>query len=147
MVGRTGQVGPRLWLLPKSFQDTWLVTKEDHHTDALTVFEGTNINIASTGRLHLGAALDTPMYTNQFVAEKVDQFSSEVRLLSAIATTQPHAAFAAFDHPWVFESFFSRTLPNLSIHLQPLENIIRSDFIPSLTGNPPPNDADRNIAS
>ena len=71
---------------------------------------------------------------------------SEVRLLSAIATTQPHAAFAAFTHglssKW---SYLSRTLPNLSNHLQPLENIIRSELNPSLTGNPPPNNANHNL--
>ena len=88
--------------------------------------------------------MGTHSYTDQFVPEKVDQWSNEVRLLSAIATTQPHAAFAAFTHglscKW---SYLSRTQPNMSNHLQPLENVIRLEFIPALTGNPPPSDADR----
>ena len=125
---------------------TWLVTKEEHHADTIAAFEGTNVNITSAGRPHLGAALGTPTYMDQFVAERVDQWSNEVRLLSAIATTQPHTAFAAFTHglssKW---SYLSRTLPNMSNHLQLLENIIRSEFIPSLTGNPPPNDADHDL--
>ena len=36
-------------------------------------------------------------------------------------------------------------LPHSTQHEQPLENFIRSEFIPSLTGNPPPNDADRDL--
>ena len=33
----------------------------------------------------------------------------------------------------------------MSKHYQHLENIIRSEFIPALTGNPPPNDSDRDL--
>ena len=139
------RLGPGYGYYPKPSK-TWLVTKEECHADAISAFEGTNVNITCAGRPHLGAARGTPTYTDQFVAERVDQWSGEVSLLSAIATTQPHAAFAAFTHglssKW---SYLSRTLPNLSNHLQTLENIIRSEFIPSLTGNPPPNDADRNL--
>ncbi len=47
---------------------------------------------------HLGAALGTPEYTKHFVSEKADQWCSELGLLSEIAVTQPHAAYAAFTH-------------------------------------------------
>ena len=111
---------------------TWLVTKEECHADAISAFESTNVNITCAGRPHLGAALGTPSYTDQFVAERVDQWTSEVRLLSAIATTQPHATFVAFTHRLLSKwSYLSRTLPNLSYHLQLLKT--------------PPNDADCNL--
>ena len=42
-------------------------------------------------------------------------------------------------------SYLSRTIPDLGDHFLPLENIIRSEFIPSLIGNPSPNDSDRDI--
>ncbi len=127
------RLGPGYGYFPNPSK-TWLVTKDDFHSNAVAAFEGTNINVTSSGRPYLGAALGTDAYTDQFVSEKVSQWSDEVRLLSAIATTQPHAAYAAFNHglssKW---SYLSRTLPNLSNHFQHLENVIRSELIPTLT--------------
>ena len=125
---------------------TWLVMKEHCHSNAVATFEGTNINVSSSGRPYLGAALGTAAYTNQFVAEKVAQWSDEMSLLAAIATTQPHVAYVAFTYglssKWLY---LSRTLPSLSNHFQHLEKVIRSEFIPTLTRNPPPNDCDREL--
>ena len=123
---------------------TWLVSKEACLSDAISAFEGTNVNVTCKGRPYLGSPLGSPDYINTFVSEKVDQWSGELKLLSAIATTQPHAAFAAFSHGLTSKwSFLSRTTPHISHHFLTLENIIRSNFIPSLTGQPPPNDLNR----
>ncbi len=37
-------------------------------------------------------------------------------------------------------SHLSRIVPNLGSQFQPLENILRTVFIPTITGRPPPND-------
>jgi len=125
---------------------TWLVTKERCLPDAISTFEGTNVNVTCDGRPHLGAPLGTQDYINKFASEKVDQWGRDLKLLSAIATTQPHAAFAAFCHglssKW---SFLSRTIPQVGHLFSTLENIIRSKLIPSLTGQPPPNDLNRDL--
>ena len=139
------RLGPDYGYFPNSSK-TWLVTKEEFHANAAAAFEGTNINVTSYGRPYLGAALGTSAYIDQFVAKKVAQWSDEVSLLTAIATTQPHAAYAAFTHglssKW---SYLSRTQPSLSNHFEDLENTIRSEFIPTLTGTPPPHDSDREL--
>ena len=125
---------------------TWLVTKDYCFSDAVAAFAGTNVNVTSAGHPHLGVALGTPEYTNKFTSEKIDQWSSELRLLSEIAITQPHAAFAAFSHGFSSRwSYLSRTQPNISDLFLPLENIIRTVFIPTITGRPPPNDTDRDM--
>ena len=143
--GDLASVGPCFGYNPNPSK-SWLVTKEDSYSNAVAAFEGSNINMSTNGHPYLGAALGTDAYINQFVTEKVDTWSSELRTLSEIAATQPHAAFAAFTHGlqsrW---SYLSRTQPNVSKHYQHLENIIRSKFIPALTGNPPPNDSDRDL--
>ena len=125
---------------------TWLVTKDYFLFDAVAAFAGTNVNVTSAGHPHLGVALGTPEYTNKFTSEKIDQLSSELRLLSEIAITQPHAAFAAFSHGFSSRwSYLSRTQPNISDLFLPLENIIKTVFIPTITGRPPPNDTDRDM--
>ena len=120
---------------------TWLVTKASCYSDVVAACAGTNVNVSQDGHPHLSAALGTSDYSNHFVAEKVNTWSGELKLLSAIAKTQPHALYAALTHGlssrWVF---LSRTMPYISNHLQQLEGIIRTILIPSLTARPPPSD-------
>ena len=93
-------------------------------------------------------ALGTQDYVNQFVTEKIGQWSLELKLLSSIAQTQSHAAFAAFTHgianKW---TFFSHTIPNIGHLLQPLDTIIRTELIPYLTGRPPPIDVTYDLSA
>ena len=61
-----------------------------------------NIDVTSSGRPYLGAALGTASYTDHFVAEKIAQWVGEVSLLSAIAITQPPCCLCSL-HPWAVE--------------------------------------------
>ena len=80
------------------------------------------------------------------VSEKVQQWSKELKLLSAIAITQPHDAFAAYTHGLASKwSYLCHTTPFISPHLKVLEDVLRTEFIPNLTGRPPPNDAERKL--
>jgi len=125
---------------------TWILSKESCHADPISVFEGTNVNVTCSGRPHLGAPLGTQEYASNFVSEKVDQWAGDLRLLSAIATSQPHAALAAYSYGLYSKwSFLSRTTPQVNNLFETLENIIRTKFIPSLTGQPPPSDSDRSL--
>ena len=123
---------------------TWLVIKEGLDDKTRSAFGDTNVQITSEGRPYLGSALGSPHFVNQFVSEKVQRWSTELKQLSSIAISQPHAAFAAYTHgissKW---SYISRTIPNIGYHLQKLEDIVRCELIPNLTGRPPPNDSER----
>ena len=69
-------------------------------------------------------------------------------LLVDVAKTQPHAAFAAFIHGYVHKfNYLCRTVPNVDHALQPLEDQIRSQLIPVITGHSPPNDTTRDLFS
>ena len=68
--------------------------------------------------------------------------------ISHIATTQPHAAYSALTHGLVHKwSYLARTVPDITRLFQPLEDVIRTKFIPCLTGRAPPNDLERNLLS
>jgi hypothetical protein len=81
----------------------------------------------------LGAAIGSATFRTAFVQNKVKAWVDSIRLLSDIATSEPHAAFAVFTHclqgRW---TFLARTMPDLSLLLQPLEDAIRLLFLPSL---------------
>ena len=125
---------------------TWLVVKKEFQSMATTIFGNTQVNITSEGRPHLGAPVGSSEYVSKFVNDKMQQFSKELKLLSAIAVTQPHAAFAAYTHGLTSKwSYLTRTIPSISDHLKVLDDILSLDFIPTLTGRPPPNDINRRM--
>ena len=126
--------------------ETWLVTKPGFQSEAAAAFGDTNVNVTYEGRPYLGAALGSSTYVNEFVSGKVQQWSKELNLLSVIVASQPHAAFAAYTHGMISKwSYLSRTIPDIGCHLQALEDIIRCDFLPTLTGRPPLNNIDRKL--
>ena len=125
---------------------TWLVMKEAHLQEAATLFDGTGVHITAQGRPHLGAALGTPSYVNQYVADKVQQWATELERLSDIAKTQPHTAYATLTHSLSSKwTFITRTVPSIGDLLQPLEDVLRQKFIPALTGQPAPSDLVRQL--
>ena len=62
------------------------------------------------------------LHSKSYVKLKVENWVLAVKKLAVIATTQPHAAFAAFSHclqgQW---TFLSRAMPGTSDLFQPLE--------------------------
>jgi hypothetical protein len=87
------------------------------------------------GQRDLGAAVGDFETRMAHISAKVSRWQSDVLNLSRIAKYEPHAAHAAFVHGlrhcW---TFIQRTMPNIEVQLQPLENSIREQFIPSLLG-------------
>ena len=133
-------------IFPMHPRPSWLVTKTDFHSEATVIFGDTNVNITSVGRPHLGAPLGTKVFAEQFVLDKVMDWSNQVKLLSVIATTQPHAAFAPFIHGMFSRwTFLARTVPDIGHLFKQLEDTIRTAFIPTITGQPPPNDTNRGL--
>ncbi len=101
---------------------------------AAAAFAGTDVKVTSEGRPHLHAALSTLEYIELHVRGKVQQWSRELECLASIAHTQPHAAHAAFIHGLASKwSYLTRTIPNTSHLLQPLEDTIRTRLAPACT--------------
>ena len=77
---------------------TWLVIKQGLQEEARTLFGNTNVNITSYGRPHLSAAIGSEEFIREYVKSKDKELSSAISLLSEIALSQPHAAYAALTH-------------------------------------------------
>ena len=126
----------------------WVITKEEFLSSARCAFDGTEVNLTSSGRPYLGTALGAEQFSQTFVADKVQEWSSKVETLATIAYSQPHAAYAAFTHglmsKWIY---LSRTMWGIGQLLQPLENMIRTKLLPALSGRPPPNEVERELFS
>ncbi len=66
---------------------------------------------------------------------KVRLWSSSINTLSNIAKSQPHGVLSKW-------TYLSRVVPNTSHLLVPLDDALRINLIPAITGRPPPNNAE-----
>ena len=125
---------------------TWLIVKEDKLKAATATFLGTGINITTQGKRHLGAALGTRKFVEEFVQQKVMSWVEEIDHLSSIAIAHPHVAYAAFTYGlssrW---TYMARTIPDVGDLLKPLEESIRHHFLTSLTGQSSLSTAERDL--
>jgi hypothetical protein len=64
------KLGPAFGYFPNPTK-TWIITKEDHHEKAITLFSDSGINITQDGRPYLGAAIGSESYIAEFVSAKV----------------------------------------------------------------------------
>ena len=89
------------------------------------MFGDTTIQITATGSRHLGAAIGCRTLVNQYVQKRVNKWIGVVRCLTAIARTQPHAAFCAYTHGLAGKwTYLARTVANIIDLLAPLEAVI-----------------------
>ena len=138
-------LGPSFGYFPNDSK-TYLVVKQEFVKVANDAFADTDVLITTHGKRHLGAALGSKTFTEEYVSNKVEGWIKDVKNLVQIALSQPHAAYAAFVHGlsnrW---SYLVRTIPDIEDLLQPLENAIQLHLIPALTGRPPCSTIERKL--
>jgi len=125
---------------------TYLVVKDKYAAAAKRAFAGTSIVVTTDGQRHLGAAIGSRDYTEAYVTSKVCLQCDDIKRLSEVADTFPHAAYAAFTHGlsscWLY---IMHTIPNIQDLLQPLEEVIHQLFIPALFSHPPHSAVERDL--
>ncbi|KAG0719760.1 hypothetical protein GWK47_049860 [Chionoecetes opilio] len=128
--------GPTIGYTPNAAK-SFLIVKPEHYDGAVNIFSGSGVVVTKEGQRHLGAVIGTEEYKKEYVGEKVSEWVHEVDVLSAMAKTEPHAAYAAYthglQHRW---NFAMRTIPDISPLLRPLEESIMNTFIPALLRSP-----------
>lgn len=114
-------------------------------TRAQEIFAGTGIKIITEGKRMLGSFVGTDEGKHEYVKKKVEDWIQDIRELSEIGWEEPQIALSAYVkglcHRW---KFIQRTLKGISQLFQPLEEAIRSDFLPSIVGREI-SDLERNI--
>ena len=125
-----------------------LLDKPDKLQEAHEQFEETGVEIRITGVRYLGAAIGSPSFKYEYITEKVQTWVAEIKSLSAIAKTQPQAAYAvlvhAMKHKW---AFMSRTMQESPGLFTELGQAIYNFLIPAMTDRPPVSREERQILS
>ena len=79
------------------------------------------------GQRHLGAAIGTRLFTEEYVSRKVKTWSDELLTLSSIAETHPHSAYCASVHGVVPKwNYAMRIIESVGSLFQPLEDVIHA---------------------
>ena len=111
-----------------------MIIKPELEQAAREVFRDTAINVTIEGRKHLGAALGSRSFLEEFVGEKVDKWVNEVTKLADFAISLTQASYASFTfglrHRW---TYFIRTLRDIAELLEPLERAINEVIMPAVT--------------
>ena len=94
---------------------SWLIVKEDRFAEAERIFEGAGVKITTAGKKHLGAAIGTIEYKEEFVNSLVQKWVMQIETLAKIASFEPHTAYTAFTscirHRY---TYYMRTIPNIA---------------------------------
>ena len=124
------------------------MTKKDFCDKAKAIFANPNVNIITHGRpyMYLGVPLGSSECINEFVSDKIESWINEIKVLSRISVCQPHAAFSALTRGLMSKwMYISRTVPDISDHLQSLKVALSTVLIPGVTGRAPPNAVGRDL--
>ena len=126
--------GPKYGYFPLPTKSV-LIVKEKYKQKAKEIFGNCGVKITTTGERHMGAVVGTEEFKIQYVNEKVAKWVQDVEELTKIAEDEPQSALSSFtkaiSHRW---TYVQRTIPNISNLFQPLEEAIRTKFIPAIVG-------------
>ena len=137
--------GPNIGYYPEPTK-SWLIVKPEHLDHAIREFEGTGVNITIEGKRHLGAIIGSEAHKKTYIRNLVDQWISEIKVLSEIAKSYPHCAYAAFVFGFQHKfTYVMRTVGNISDEMIPLEHEIRNSFLQTILNGYVCNDDERKL--
>ena len=141
------EIGPSFGYFPQP-KKSWLIVKPQFEEKIREIFQGTEIQISVRGERHLGAVIGSNEYRKEYCTKIVKKWTNELKLLSEIALIHPKSAYACyvrgFQHRY---NYCQRTIPGLEDCLAPLEECIRTQFIPAITGGHHVDDEERSLLS
>ena len=97
---------------------------------------GDSINITMEGKRHLGAALGSQIFKEQYCKDMIENWLQELNQLCEFAKTEPQAAYVAYSHGYKSKfTHFIRTIEGLKNFVQPIEDLLTTKLIPVLFGD------------
>ena len=106
-------MGPDYGYYPNATK-TCLIVKDDYLEEAKDTFSDSGVE----GKRYVDVVIGSSKSVTDYVKQKVTEWINEVESLSSMATTQPHAPYAAFTHglkhKWMF---LTRTIANIGDQL------------------------------
>ena len=81
----------------------------------------------------MGAVIVTEDFKSEYVCKKITNWTQQVTKLTEYSKTQLHAAYTIFCRGVLYKyTYFMRAIQDIDEHLKPLDDIISSNFLPTL---------------
>ena len=135
------ELDPRYGYFPNSTK-TCLLVKPQYYSEAVEIFAGSGIIVKSDGIEYLGEAIGSPEFIQHVVEKKVASWCEELKSLSSIAKSYPALTHGVMSH-WTY--YFHTVYCSNADILQPLEDSLLLNLIPSITDRNPPGELERDL--
>ena len=89
------QIAPYYGYYPQPTKSC-LIAKENKLEEAVQVFGGTNIQVSTEGKQHLGAVTGTEENKKNYINNKISEWTKGISMLTDIVTVHPQAAYTAY---------------------------------------------------
>ena len=126
--------GPGYGYQPNA-QKSVILVKPEHEAEAAQLFQDTGVNVVTSGCHYLGCPLGSEAFCQSSVAATVAGWQADVRKLSTLAKTQPHAAYTVLVRgivaQWRYTLRTSHCPPEV---FNELDNLINTQLLPGLVG-------------
>ncbi len=120
---------------------TWLLMKERFMDKADNLFHNTGVSITCEGQPFLGSPLSTAEFASSWAEKKVEHWVCELSTLSYVLRVHTQEVYSALTHGLMRHwTYLSKTCPDVSPFFRPLEDMLHSKLLPSLTSLDPLND-------
>ena len=118
---------------------SWLIVKSDVLADEAKRVFGDEVNVTTEGQRHLGAVIGSQEFKDQYCREKILRWKGELKALSEIARSQPHAAYTVFSKGYKSKfTYFMRTIESFEDYVDPIQEAIDDLLLPTLFGQTEP---------
>ena len=100
--------GPKYGYFAKLSKTFLIIKNEDDFERAQELFNGYDIKITMSGKRHIGAALGTTVFKDEFVGKKVQNWCKDVEKLAIFADDEPQSALSAFTRGSVSDGYMCK---------------------------------------
>ena len=118
---------------------SWLIVKSDVLGDEAKRVFGDEVNVTTEGQRHLGAVIGSQEFKDQYCREKILRWKGELKALSEIARSQPHAAYTVFSNGYKSKfTYFMSTIESFEDYVDPIQEAIDDLLLSTLFGQTEP---------
>ena len=118
------QICPNYGYYPQPIK-SWLIVKENKLEEAVRVFGGTNIQISTEGKQHLGAVIETEENKKNYINDKIGEWTKDINMLIDIAITHPQAAYTVCVTSYQYKlTYLLRAIPNIEDQLKKIDDVV-----------------------
>ena len=119
-------ISPKYGYFPKASK-SYLIVKGNQLTNAIALFDNSNVNITVKGKRHFEAIIGSDGYKREYVDELAKDWNSHLWMLSTVVESHRRVAYSAFVGGFNNKlCYFIRTILDISNFLLPIEDTIRN---------------------